>query len=244
MEGSDVIGGNPQWNQRVAAMTSRSRPLYVLEIPDEKLILTSFYPDKAGVTIDLANLLTQTFWARAAVLQAGLKTIALNPTCGFTQTGGDGDPVAQLPPAASVTRYNFGAAINSCAAYLGWYGYVMPPGAPDLADATSLTLVMYSSMETSSYAPYGEIDWSVLGTTPYLGTSLPSGWFQALNSNTPGWSNLLTSVQLWPGNADVGASLPDLNRIELRITENGSATASVPAGITLGIVAQLVLTYA
>jgi hypothetical protein len=238
-----LIVGNSTWNQRVAAMTTRSRPLYTFEIPDEGIIIASFVPSEANVTLDFENLFLQPLWARAAALDTARLTAVLDPTQGYVQAGDDGDAIAQ-PPNASVTRFNFGSSIKSCAAYLGWQGIELPPGSPDLSRAVSLTLAVVSTMGTGTYTPYGEIDWSVLGSTPYVGAALPSGWHQALYSNIAGWTDLVTSVQLWPGNVDVGDTFPDLNRIEVRVSEVGATTGSSTDGITFSATAQLVIAFA
>jgi hypothetical protein len=224
-------------------MTARSRPLYTFEIPDEGLIITSFDPVEAGVTLDFSTLLLQPLWAKAAAFNAGLKTANLVPTQGFIQAGDDGTTFTQ-PPNASVTRFSYGGGINSCTAYLGWWGVHLPPGSPDLSDAISLTLHLVSTMGTGGYVPYGEIDYSVLGSTPYLGAAVPTGWYQALYDNTAGWINLVTTVPLWPGNPDVGSAFPDLNRIEVRVAQVGSSSGSEPAGITFSVTALLEVAFA
>jgi hypothetical protein len=237
-----MISGNPTWNQRVAAMAAQSRPLYTFEIPDEGLIISSFDPEESDIALDYATLLANDpLWAQAVLNAAALKSISLPAVQGFAQLAADGSLIV-APPSASVTRFNFGPSIVGSAAYLGWKGALLPPGAPDLKKALSISLVLLSSMGAGSYVPYGEIDYSVLGSKPYL-TTPGAGWFQALHSNTPGWTNLTTTVQLWPGNSDVGPDIPDLDAIEIRIAQDGATEGSVPDGITFSVSASLLIRF-
>ena len=232
-----MIPGNVPWNFNVAAMTAHSRPLYTFEIPDEGIILTTFAPDEANVTVDLQGLVTQALWYRAAIRALALKSVSLYPTSGHVIVGDDGTATI-TPPAATVVRSNFGSAITGTTAYLGWNGISCPPGMQDIAKAITLDLVLVSSLiETAGYTPYGSVGYQVLQVPAALAT-----WFSALNDDTAGWVNRTTTLRLWPGNADVTV-FPDINNIQIQIGLTGTATGSAPAGITFIVSASLVVGF-
>ena len=140
-----MIQGNPTWNQRAAAMNAQSHPLYTFEIPDEGLIITSFIPSEANVTMDVDNLASQPLWNAAAIRAAALKNVFLPPTSGSILTGQDGQAIV-IPPQVSVERFNFGASMTGITACLGWNGTEYPPGMQDIKKAVSLDLVLVSSL--------------------------------------------------------------------------------------------------
>ena len=220
-----MITGNAEFNKRVAAMTTQSRSLYTFEIPDEGLIITSFIPSEANVTVDIPFLVTQPLWYLAALKALGLQTVSLVPTMGFAIPADDGNSAA-IPPSASVERFNYGPLLNGATSYLSWQGINYPSGMQDIRKAVSIDLVMVSSLiESGGYLPYASIGYSINGIPSELTT-----WFSALLDNTAGWLNRTDTLRLWPGNVDVGATMPDINKIQLKVNQAGSTTGSSPSG--------------
>lgn len=233
-----MIAGNPIWNQHVAAMTTKERPLYTFEIPDEALIITTFFPAEVGVTVDTENLITQPLWFLAALKAAALKNVSLVPTSGFVLPGVDGQAIA-IPPNASVERFNFGTGITGYTAYFSWLGISFPPGMQDIRRAATLDLVLVSSLdESGSYSPYANVGYSVNGIPAEVTT-----WFSAIHDNSAGWSPRTDTVRLWPGNVDVGADLPDINKIQIQVSQEETGTGSDPLGIIFNVAPTLLVGF-
>ena len=239
--GDALITGNPIFNQRVAAMTTQSRPLYTFEIPDEGLIVTSFNidgPDSANVTVDVPNLITQPLWFIAALKAAGLRSVALVPTTGFILQPDDGLALS-VPPTAQVERFNYGPTVIGASAYMSWNGIEYPPGMQDIAKAVSIDLVLVSSLtESGGYLPYASVGYSVNGIPAELAT-----WFSALLDNSPGWAPRTDTLRLWPGNVHVGAAMPDINKVQIQVSQIGTATGSSPFGNVFSVTPTLVVSF-
>lgn len=231
-----MITGNATWNQRVAAMTTKERPLYTFEIPDEGLIITSFIPAEANVTMDIANLAPQPLWSQAGLRLAGMKSVALDPTTGFVIVGADGTALA-VPPDASVERFDWGPSITGTTAYLGWNGISYPPGMQAVSRAASLDLVVAGTLtDTAGYFPTATVGYSVIA-----GPASTATWFTALSSAVPG--PLSTTFRLWPGNSDVGPNLPDINNVQIKVSLEGATVGSAPLGCVFSLSAALLVEF-